>query len=107
MSCSGCCPSDWIQLDEKIRGSNFQESWIAILANRYVVSAVICLILALLLSNEWQSLLSRQVAQKFYSLLVLKKQQAIELYQNTDVEYDEIFIKPGPRYNEVLLSCGA
>ncbi|RWS11824.1 double-strand-break repair protein rad21-like protein [Dinothrombium tinctorium] len=44
----------------------------------------------------------KQVAQKFFSLLVLKKQQAIELYQDTDVEYGEITITKGPRYDEAL-----
>lgn len=45
-----------------------------------------------------------KVAQKFYSLLVLKKQQAIELGQDTTVEYGEIHISRGHRYDEVLVS---
>ncbi|RWS25416.1 double-strand-break repair protein rad21-like protein, partial [Leptotrombidium deliense] len=44
----------------------------------------------------------KQVAQKFFSLLVLKKQQAIELSQDTDVEYGEITITKGYRYDEAL-----
>jgi cohesin complex subunit SCC1 len=47
----------------------------------------------------------KQVAQKFYSLLVLKKQQAIELYQDLDQEYGEITVTRGIRYDEALASC--
>ncbi|CAG2175878.1 unnamed protein product [Oppiella nova] len=46
----------------------------------------------------------KQVAQKFFSLLVLKKQQAIELTQNADIPYAEIYIEKGGRYEEALLS---
>ncbi|CAG2110907.1 unnamed protein product [Medioppia subpectinata] len=46
----------------------------------------------------------KQVAQKFFSLLVLKKQQAIELTQNADLPYAEIYIEKGRRYEESLLS---
>ena len=47
----------------------------------------------------------KQVAQKFYSLLVLKKQQAIELYQDPEEEYGEITVTRGIRYEEALQSC--
>ncbi|KAI1300152.1 Double-strand-break repair protein rad21 -like protein [Halotydeus destructor] len=46
----------------------------------------------------------KQVAQKFYSLLVLKKQQAIELSQDMSVEYGELFIRAGPRYEAAVSS---
>ena len=41
----------------------------------------------------------KQVAQHFFSLLVLKKQQAIELTQEeTSNSYGEIYVNKGPRY---------
>ncbi|XP_054158154.1 double-strand-break repair protein rad21 homolog [Oppia nitens] len=46
----------------------------------------------------------KQVAQKFFSLLVLKKQQAIELTQDPDIPYAEIYIGKGRRYEESLMS---
>lgn len=49
----------------------------------------------------------KQVAQKFYSLLVLKKQQAIELEQDPNVEYAEIIISRGPKYDDALAACSA
>lgn len=45
------------------------------------------------------------MAQKFYSLLVLKKQQAIELFQNPEEEYGEITVTRGVRYEDALQSC--
>jgi len=49
----------------------------------------------------------KQVAQKFYSLLVLKKQQAIQLEQDPNVEYAEIIISRGPKYDDALAACSA
>lgn len=46
----------------------------------------------------------KQVAQKFYSLLVLKKQQAIELEQDCSCEYGDITITRGSRYDEALMA---
>lgn len=46
-----------------------------------------------------------QVAQKFFSLLVLKKQQAVELTQDISVPYGEILITKGYRYDEALAAC--
>lgn len=43
----------------------------------------------------------KQVAQKFYTFLVLKKQQACELSQET--AYSEVFISAGPKYQQALL----
>lgn len=41
----------------------------------------------------------KQVAQHFFSLLVLKKQQAIELVQERTVDsYGELYVSKGPRY---------
>lgn len=47
----------------------------------------------------------KQVAQKFFSLLVLKKQQAVELTQDISVPYGEILITKGYRYDEALAAC--
>uniref|UniRef100_T1JR18 Rad21/Rec8-like protein C-terminal eukaryotic domain-containing protein n=1 Tax=Tetranychus urticae TaxID=32264 RepID=T1JR18_TETUR len=47
----------------------------------------------------------KQVAQKFFSLLVLKKQQAVELTQDISVPYGEILITKGYRYDEALSAC--
>jgi chromatin segregation and condensation protein Rec8/ScpA/Scc1 (kleisin family) len=58
----------------------------------------------LLFSNLVRSNRRKQVAQKFFSLLVLKKQQAIELTQDPDVPYAEIVIEKGVRYEEALAS---
>jgi cohesin complex subunit SCC1 len=44
----------------------------------------------------------KQVAQKFYSLLVLKKQQAIELDQDNTEAYGELYINKGTRYDNAL-----
>ncbi|KAF8789606.1 double-strand-break repair protein rad21 homolog [Argiope bruennichi] len=41
----------------------------------------------------------KQVAQKFYTFLVLKKQQAVELEQNPS--YGDMIITRGPKYNAV------
>lgn len=41
----------------------------------------------------------KQVAQKFYTFLVLKKQQAVELEQNPS--YGDLIITRGPKYNAV------
>jgi len=46
----------------------------------------------------------KQVAQKFYSLLVLKKQQAIELGQDNSVPYSELTINKGYRYEDALVA---
>jgi hypothetical protein len=44
----------------------------------------------------------KQVAQNFFSLLVLKKQQAIDLVQEeTGNSYGELYISKGPKYNAV------
>lgn len=48
-----------------------------------------------------------QVAQKFYALLVLKKQMAIELYQNADMPYSELIITKGVKYDEHMMSTVA
>ncbi|OQR71137.1 double-strand-break repair protein rad21-like [Tropilaelaps mercedesae] len=42
----------------------------------------------------------KQVAQKFYTFLVLKKQQAIELTQQQ--AYDELYISVGPKYHQAF-----
>ena len=42
----------------------------------------------------------KQVASKFYTLLVLKKQQAIEVQQ--DEPYGDIIINKGPMYETVM-----
>lgn len=55
--------------------------------------------------HTFHLILNNQVAQKFYSLLVLKKQQAIELYQDAEEEYGEITVTRGVRYEEALQSC--
>ena len=44
----------------------------------------------------------KQVAQKFYSLLVLKKQQAIELAQDNKLAYGELVVEKGERYDQAL-----
>ncbi|KAH9425200.1 mitotic cohesin complex, non-SMC subunit Rad21 (kleisin) [Dermatophagoides pteronyssinus] len=44
------------------------------------------------------------VAQKFYALLVLKKQMAIELYQNAEMPYSELNITKGLKYDEHMVS---
>lgn len=44
------------------------------------------------------------VAQKFYALLVLKKQMAIELYQNAEIPYSELVITKGQKYDEHMVS---
>lgn len=41
-----------------------------------------------------------QVAQKFYTFLVLKKQQAVELSQ--DGPYAELYIERGPKFEQSL-----
>jgi len=46
----------------------------------------------------------KQVAQKFYSLLVLKKQQAIELYQDNNEPYGDMTINKGYRYDDALVA---
>lgn len=46
----------------------------------------------------------QQVAQKFYSLLVLKKQQAIELYQEDSTPYGDLTINKGYRYEDALVA---
>jgi len=46
----------------------------------------------------------KQVAQKFYSLLVLKKQQAIELYQDESTPYGDLTINKGLRYEDALVA---
>uniref|UniRef100_A0A6G1S709 Double-strand-break repair protein rad21 n=1 Tax=Aceria tosichella TaxID=561515 RepID=A0A6G1S709_9ACAR len=44
----------------------------------------------------------KQVAQNFFSLLVLKKQQAIDLVQEeTGNSYGELYISKGPKFNAV------
>lgn len=47
---------------------------------------------------------TQQVAQKFYSLLVLKKQQAIELYQDESTPYGDLTINKGSRYEDALVA---
>lgn len=42
----------------------------------------------------------KQVAQKFYTFLVLKKQQAVELSQ--DGPYAELYIERGPKFEQSL-----
>lgn len=42
----------------------------------------------------------KQVAQKFYTFLVLKKQQAVELTQQQ--AYDELYISVGPKYQQAF-----
>lgn len=49
----------------------------------------------------------KQVAQKFYSLLVLKKQQAIELIQDCSEPYGDLSIQKGYRYDEALVQSTA
>ncbi|XP_046914255.2 RAD21 cohesin complex component verthandi [Dermatophagoides farinae] len=44
------------------------------------------------------------VAQKFYALLVLKKQMAIELYQNAEMPYSELIVTKGQKYDEHMVS---
>lgn len=44
----------------------------------------------------------KQVAQKFYTFLVLKKQQAVELRQ--DGAFAELFIERGPKFEQALLA---
>lgn len=45
----------------------------------------------------------KQVAQHFFSLLVLKKQQAIDLVQEqTGTSYGELYISKGPRYESFV-----
>lgn len=45
----------------------------------------------------------KQVAQHFFSLLVLKKQQAIDLVQEkTGNSYGELYVTKGPRYNNFV-----
>lgn len=44
----------------------------------------------------------KQVAQKFYTFLVLKKQQAVELRQ--DGAFNELFIERGPKFEQALLA---
>uniref|UniRef100_A0A2R5LND8 Putative sister chromatid cohesion complex cohesin subunit n=1 Tax=Ornithodoros turicata TaxID=34597 RepID=A0A2R5LND8_9ACAR len=44
--------------------------------------------------------LRKQVAQKFYTFLVLKKQQAVELSQ--EAPYAELYVEKGPRYEQSL-----
>ncbi|XP_028966864.1 double-strand-break repair protein rad21-like protein 1 [Galendromus occidentalis] len=44
----------------------------------------------------------KQVAQKFYTFLVLKKQQAVELTQQQ--AYDELYISTGPKYHTAFAS---
>ncbi|KAF7494399.1 Double-strand-break repair protein rad21 -like protein [Sarcoptes scabiei] len=46
----------------------------------------------------------KMVAQKFYALLVLKKQMAIELYQNAELPYSELIITKGQKYDEHMVS---
>jgi len=47
----------------------------------------------------------KQAAQHFFSLLVLKKQQAIDLVQEeTGDSYGELFINKGPRYSQYVPS---
>ncbi|CAJ0948352.1 unnamed protein product [Ranitomeya imitator] len=46
----------------------------------------------------------KQAAAKFYSFLVLKKQQAIELTQ--EEPYSDIIATPGPRFHVVLITYG-
>ncbi|XP_077519511.1 RAD21 cohesin complex component verthandi isoform X2 [Amblyomma americanum] len=43
----------------------------------------------------------KQVAQKFYTFLVLKKQQAVELQQ--EAPFAELFIERGPKFEQSLL----
>ncbi|OTF83685.1 double-strand-break repair protein rad21-like protein [Euroglyphus maynei] len=47
------------------------------------------------------------VAQKFYALLVLKKQMAIELYQNAEMPYSELVVTKGQKYDEHMVSTVA
>lgn len=44
----------------------------------------------------------KQVAQKFYTFLVLKKQQAVELRQ--DGAFAELFIERGPKFEQALMA---
>lgn len=47
----------------------------------------------------------KQVAQHFFSLLVLKKQQAIDLVQEeTGNSYGELYVSKGPRYEQAIPS---
>lgn len=43
----------------------------------------------------------KQVAQKFYTFLVLKKQQAVELRQES--AFAELYIEKGPKFEQSLL----
>jgi cohesin complex subunit SCC1 len=43
----------------------------------------------------------KQVAQKFYTLLVLKKAQAVELVQNSS--YENIIVTRGPKFDTASL----
>lgn len=45
-----------------------------------------------------------QVAQKFYALLVLKKQMAIELEQDPENPYSELTVTKGAKYDEHMVS---
>ena len=45
-----------------------------------------------------------QVAQKFYALLVLKKQMAIELEQDPEHPYSELTVTKGSKYDEHMVS---
>lgn len=51
-------------------------------------------------SDVARNSLRKQVAQKFYTFLVLKKQQAVELSQ--EAPYAELYIEKGPRYEQSL-----
>lgn len=45
-----------------------------------------------------------QVSQKFYALLVLKKQMAVELYQDIEHPYSELTVTKGLKYDEHMVS---
>lgn len=59
----------------------------------------------LIFVNDFNKLLCiiifAQAAQKFYSLLVLKKSQVLELEQNA--AYDELFVMKGLKFENPVL----
>jgi hypothetical protein len=42
----------------------------------------------------------KSAAQKFYTLLVLKKWQAIDVQQSKEGEFEEIYISAGPNIDQ-------
>lgn len=92
-----------VQLEEngQIKFTNLVRSNKRKMVNKFVCFLVIIELKLILLFPPSPQ---KKVAQKFYALLVLKKQMAVELYQNAEMPYSELVITKGQKYDEHMVS---